>query len=69
MKKVNRFGMECELAGAEQYIYMLKNELKSRRKPDYAKLIEYSKHIETAGNFCYFTLEAMRRSQTKQVNG
>lgn len=46
LKKSKRFGAECEIAGIEQNLYMIKNLLKKRNTP----LIEVKQHFGDVKN-------------------
>ena len=63
MKKSDRFGMECELAGAEQMIFMIKKQL--RNKVTNRKLIrKWLKELRSNIAFVEFTLRNTKEADS-----
>lgn len=71
MKKEDRFGIECELSGAEQIIRMIREEAK-KPKSNTAQMLEWARDLQLNVGFVVHTLvlwEVLPCSKIQKVKG
>lgn len=56
MNKVDRFGYECELCGAEQMIHMIRHELR-KRKTNVDNVLKWSKELKDNAGYIEFNIQ------------